>query len=105
MIWESSLGTLQAVQRRVDKITNTISEINNSSHVTIRKLHSFVGQIISLSPIVGNLSRLTIRNCQIRIAQATHEDNVIRLDETCSSELGFWENNASKRNIYFLPAK
>ncbi len=107
MSWDSALGTLKVVQRRVDKIMSTISEIKSSNCVTIRKLHSFVGQIISLSPVVGNLSRLTTRNCQIRIAQATHEDNVIKLEEACSSELSFWENNVSKRNMrsLFIPSK
>ncbi len=99
MTWDTVAGTLQVVQRRIDKICLTIQSLKSSNYVTIRKLHSLVGQVISLSPVVGNISRLTTRHCQIEIAKATHEDNRVRLDEQCMSEITFWENNLPKLNV------
>ena len=102
MHWDSVEGTLRVSQRRVDKILRTINELTSADVVTIRKLHSFVGQIISLGPVVGNLTRLSTRNCQVKISQAHHEDDIIKLDNLCLSEIEFWKSNASKRNVRYL---
>lgn len=99
MTWDTVAGTLQIVQRRIDKIYHTIQNLKSLNYVTVRKLHSLVGQVISLSPVVGNISRLTTRHCQIEIAEATHEDIKVRLDEHCISEITFWENNLPKLNM------
>ena len=73
----------------------------------VRELHSVVGQIISLSPVVGNVSRLMSRNCQTTTAAVEDEDKLIRLDSSCLSELDFWHKNAARLNqrFLFLPSK
>ena len=98
MIWDTKTGILQVLDRRIDKLKKTMSEIQLLQIVSIRKLHSFVGQIISLSPVSGNITRLMTRHCQIQIAKATEEDEMINLDVQCKSELSFWKENLNQLN-------
>ena len=70
-------GKLRVLLRRTDRIIRTVSEIQEAHSITIRKLHTFVGQIISLSPVCGNLTRLMTRNFQMKIAFASDEDDVM----------------------------
>ena len=103
MTWNTQAGTLKILQRRIDKIKTTISEIQQSNILKIRKVHSFVGQIISLSPVYGNVPRLMTRHCQVLISQAADEDNFTRLDEHCIAEIKFWKENTvilNARNIF-----
>ena len=99
MTWDTSSGTLKVFQRRVDKICQSIDEIQRMETNRIRQLHSFVGQIISLGPVCGNISRLMTRHCQIEIARADHEDKVICLDEFCKNEINLWKVNVSILNV------
>ena len=55
--WNSILGTLKIVDRRITKILNTIDHIINANFlVSARTLASFTGQIISTAPVVGNIA-------------------------------------------------
>lgn len=76
MSWDTQAGTLKVHQKRIDKILQTISRIQLSLYLTVRKLHSFVGQIVSMGPVCGNLTRLMTRHPQVKIAQAFDEDTV-----------------------------
>ena len=54
--WNSLLGTLKIVDRRITKIINTIDRITEADFkVSARQLASFTGQIISTGPAVGNI--------------------------------------------------
>ena len=56
--WDTARGTIEIVDRRVVKITNTIDSIIASDFVlSARRLASFTGQIISTVPVSGNISR------------------------------------------------
>ena len=83
MNWDTHKGTLEVLQRRIHKILLSISEIQSQNYVTIRKLHYFVGQIISLSPVCGNLTRLMTRFCQMVIAGSIDEDETVALNSLC----------------------
>ena len=62
--WNSILGTLKIVDRRITKILNTIHHIINANFlVSVRTLASFTGQIISTAPVVGNIGRIMTRHC------------------------------------------
>ena len=50
--WNSALGTLKIVERRILKVINTIDHIIEADFkVSARELASFTGQIISTGPI------------------------------------------------------
>ena len=64
LTWDSALGTIEIVERRFAKILTTIDSIVDSGFViTARKLAFFTGQIISTSPVSGNISRIMTRLC------------------------------------------
>ena len=102
MIWDTTLGTLRFLQRRVDKLIKTIQTMLSQRLVCIRELHSFVCQVISISPICGNLTVLLMtRHCQIEIAKSD-EDFWVTLDHFCRSELQFWIDNVALLNTRHL---
>ena len=73
--WNSALGTLKIVQRRIVKIINTIDHIIEADlKVSARVLASFTGQIISTG-LVENW------------------DSLFRLDDYCKEEVYFWKEN------------
>ena len=68
----------------------------------IKELHSVVGQIISLSPVIGTISRLMTRYSQI--ADENDEGRIIQLDYQCRQEIEFWLTNVSILNVRFIRA-
>ena len=52
--WNSALGSLEIVERRIVKIINSIDcSIDADFRISDRELASFKGQIISTGPVVG----------------------------------------------------
>ncbi len=99
MGWDTREGTLRVLERRIEKIQKNIREIHETPNLTVRKLHSFVGQIISHGPVCGNISRLMTRHCQVQIAQANDEDESITLVHQTNAEVQFWSQNVSITNV------
>ena len=62
--WDSARGTVEIVNKRVAKIKNAITGISDANFiVSARKLASFTGQIISMAPVSGDISRIITRHC------------------------------------------
>ena len=73
--WDRALGTIQTIKRRLSKLSDTIDSIVESDFVvSARKLASFSGQVISTSPVVGNISRIMTRHCIMSTLFAQHWD-------------------------------
>ena len=88
--WNSILGTLKIVDRRVTKILNTIDHIINKTFlVSARSLASFTGQIISTGPLVGNIGRIVTRHCVMSTLCSDRLDTEFHLDDYCQEELCF----------------
>ena len=86
MRWDTERGKLKVLDRRVSKIRSSIvTLLEPSAPLVIKDLHSLVGQIISLSPVIGNVSRLRTRCCQMKIAAAAHEKESLSLSLSCKS--------------------
>ena len=86
MRWDTERGKLKVLDRRVSKIRSSIvTLLEPSAPLVIKDLHSLVGQIISLSPVIGNVSRLMTRCCQMKIAAAAHEKESLSLSLSCKS--------------------
>ena len=92
MTWDSTHSTLKITNKRIDKLKYCIYHLLHLPFCTVRDLHSVVGQIISLSPAVGNVARVMTRYCQIVIATAQNESKNITLDNRCRDEIKFWHN-------------
>ena len=88
--WNSILGTLKIVDRRITKILNTIDHIINANVlVSIRTLASFIGQIISTAPVVGNMTK----HCVMSTLCSDRWDTEFYLNDYCQEELYFWKTN------------
>ncbi|CAH3127943.1 unnamed protein product [Porites lobata] len=101
--WNSALGTLKIVERRILKIISTIDHIIEAD---------FKVSIISTGPVVGNIGRIMTRHCVLSTLCKDNWDSVFRLDDYCKEELYFWKENmvninsrycfVSKDPIYFV---
>ena len=97
--WNSLLGTLRIVERRITKITNTIDRIIEADFkLSARELASFTGQIISTAPVVGNIGRIMTRHCVMSTLCVDNWDSVFCLDDYCKEELYFWKDNLINLN-------
>ena len=86
--WNSILGTLKIVDRKITKILNTIDHIINKFFlVSARSLASFTGQIISTGPVVGNIGRIMTRHCVMSTLCSDRWDTECHLDDYCQEEL------------------
>ena len=94
LAWDSARGTIEIVDRRCAKILRTIDSIVDSGFViSARNLAYFAGQIISTSPVSGNISRIMTRHCVLSTLSVQHWEEKIELDQYCIEELRFWRTN------------
>ena len=100
LTWNSREGTLSILPRRIKKVFDTIELIAIGSlfKISARQLASFVGQIISIGPVIGNLTRMMTRHCAMSIASAPTWDDVFHLDDYCKREIYFWRDNLKNLN-------
>jgi hypothetical protein len=79
-------------------LKETISNLEKSPFVNIRKLASFVGQVVSLVPVVGSVSSLLTRFFQMTIANSDSYDAISELSPEINFELEFWFSHILKLN-------
>ena len=100
--WNSALGTLKIVERRIVKIINSIDYIIEANFkVSARELASFTGQIISTGPVVGNIGRIMTIHCVLSTLCRDNWDSISRLDDYCKAELYFWKENMVNINTRY----
>ena len=100
LIWNCELGVLQIPPERFIKLENLITDIYDSLFgVTARKLARLAGIIISLSPAIGNISRLMTRQIYRAINQCSNWDKHFSIAEEVDllQEIKFWQHNV--RNL------
>ena len=98
--WDSAKGIFSVKQKRVEKLKAFLSELIQLESCSARKLAAFTGQIISMLPVIGDISRLKSRNCQILVALAHSWDESLPLNEKIKSEFLFWQDNIDRLNVY-----
>jgi len=92
-IWDSQSFSLSGAPHRISKIKETCSSLLSLNSCHVKKLASFTGQIVSLSEVLGNCSRLTTRLSQIAIAAAPSWDSSVSLSPGILNEIRFWLDN------------
>ena len=97
-------GVLSITPTRIDSLISTLHEIlKDKTSVTVRKLASACGEIISMHPVLGSISRLMTRS-SYRTVQ-TREDNSWDIKVNLSQfpdtmgELFFWLGNVQALNV------
>ena len=97
-VWNSKNGTVAAAPHRVDKIKASCAMLLSFDSCPVRQLAGFVGMVISLSPVVGNCSRLATKQSQIVIASSHDWDASVQLSCDVKREFIFWRDNIDKLN-------
>jgi len=99
-------GTMLIPDRRICKALDTISVIFHAikvhRRVPVRKLASIVGQIISMSLVLGHLSQIMTRYISFDILSATHWDAYVSVSEDSIEQLRFWQSHLKLVNIVDL---
>lgn len=99
----SAQGIISIPERRVSKAQNTISGLlyDHKLHrrVPVRKVASIVGQIISMSIVMGHISQIMTRNLSRDILMAFSWDVYIPLTQESIDQLSFWETHLGKLNV------
>ena len=98
MVWNSSFNTLKISDRRIDKLKSLAKKLTSDGQCTVRSLASFVGQVISLAPVMSDATSLFSRFSQMAIASSDSYDSLIYLNSEIKEELGFWVNNVDRLN-------
>ena len=103
--WNSIEGSLSVTQRRVKDIKSNIQRLQEElSLVTVRKLASFAGKIVSLAPVVGKIAQLKTRFLHMEIVKRAHWDYafVLKSKSEVIDEIFFWKSEIEALNKRML---
>ena len=98
IVWDGLQGNISITECRIDKALHHTDNALQEPRLSATRLASIVGNIISMSPVLGNLSRIMTRHCQMSVAAAQDWDSIFLLDRYCVEELEFWKNNLRSVN-------
>ena len=102
VILDSLHGTLFIPDRRISKAKNSVSEIllsvKKHRKVHVKRVASIVGQIISMSIVLGRISQIMSRYLSLDILNANSWESYIQLSEESCKQLLFWKDNLSVLN-------
>lgn len=100
-------GQLSIPDTRLSKVKSTISNIladlKVHRRVGVRKLASLVGQIISMSVVIGHVSQIMTRCLSIDIVRAFSWDSYIGLSQESLYQMEFWQStidSINSKNIF-----
>ena len=96
-------GTICIPERRILKAKQFIADLSlavrKHRRVPVRKVASFVGQIISMSVVIGHVSQIMSRYLSADILNAKHWDAYIQLSCESCEQLSFWDKTLDVLNF------
>ena len=99
---DSRESYLTIPENRIEKTLNTLAEIKRDvesrEKVFVRKIASFVGQIISMAIVIGNVSLIMTKSLSYDIKEANTWFSCIILSEESKVQLEFWQENIKHLN-------
>lgn len=97
LVWDSSDFSISISDRR---ITSLVDILNNFPNFTARKLAQVTGKVISMCPVMGNITRLMTRYLHWAIDNRVKWDLKLILEcpDCIFNELTFWLNNIKRMN-------
>ena len=101
IIWNMVAGEILIPERRILDLEVTLSQtFGQLPFTTARKLARLTGKIISMSPVIGNISRLMTRNLYAIIISRKNWDFNINIKDAVETiaEMFFWKNNIRMLN-------
>ena len=102
IIWNSSEFLVKIPERRIDDMLRALQiGLSDFSSLTARKLAQIVGRIISMSPVIGNISRLMTRYSYMCIESRITWDSILNMTfpDLVYDEFLFWLENIIKINF------
>jgi hypothetical protein len=106
-ILDSMNGTVKISGERVEKAKLTASQLLQDlkihRRVPVRKVASFVGQIISMNIVVGHVTQIMTRYLSLDILQSRTWDSYISLSDNSIAQIKFWLerlDSVNFRNIF-----
>ncbi|VDI13813.1 Hypothetical predicted protein [Mytilus galloprovincialis] len=105
IIWDSCNFTLCIPQRRIDELFQSIHNVfREIPYISARNLAQVTGRIISMSPVIGNITRIMTRYCYMSIESRMSWDSYLVLESKSFviSELKFWLDNIANVNFKTL---
>lgn len=105
MLWNTKMFCLSIPERCVQDCKSTLADIfHRLPKITARQLAQFTGKVISMGPVIGNISRLMTRKCYEVIESRFAWDSLIRFDSSHEflQELLFWSKNLETYNCRFM---
>lgn len=95
-------GTIFIPDRRLNKVQNTIIDVLDSVKVHrtvhVKKVASLVGQLISMSVVIGQISQIMTRYLSVDVLKAYHWEQYIKLSEESLEQIRFWQSNLDSLN-------
>ena len=98
MLRDEVQGVVIISEPRLKKYLVYIDKVLADPNVSARDLASLVGKIISMSAVLGNLSSIMTKHCQMSVAAAQDWDTPSPLDRYCIVELEFWKDSLRRLN-------
>ena len=95
--WNSKSGNISVADKRITKAASLLSNAIEFSTKSARELAKIVGSIISMGSVLGRLTRIMTRHCQMTVAAGQDWNTKYALDNYCLSEI-----NSSCWKIYTL---
>lgn len=98
VVLDSKSFVVYIPDRRIEKTLSTLRYLKQSSWVTVRKVASFVGQVISMAIVIGPVAQIMTRYLSMDINMARTWNSYIKLSVESTSQLCFWENALTSLN-------
>ncbi|VDI52010.1 Hypothetical predicted protein [Mytilus galloprovincialis] len=102
IIWNSIEFCVTIPDRRINDLIRSLSDaLTNFNTLSARRLAQVVGKIISMSPVIGNISRLKTRYSYMCIESRVSWDTVLNMEipVQVKDELLFWLDNIKRVNV------
>ena len=108
-VLDTNQGFISVTEQRISKLKANIDSVlkGDSMIVNVRSLATLVGQIISLTPCVGGVTRIMTRSLYAVVNTKVSCNSTVVLTKEACSELVSWSQNVDSLNCRcpWLPAK
>lgn len=91
--------TISIPKRRLEKALGVLKGLNRKNWVAVRDVASFVGQIISMSIVIGPVAQIMSRYLSMDVLKARTWNSYINLSQNSLEQLSFWENMLYELNV------
>ena len=110
MIWlgtvlDTNQGFISVTEHRITKLKRSIDSVLKGGCTTLNvsTLAAVVGQIISLTPGVGDVTRIMTRSLYAVVYTKVSCNSTVELSKEAYAELVFWNQNVDCRSPWLLP--